>query len=85
MDLLFDGYEVTLLADGTSSRHPHDAILAFEQMSRWGATVVTSESLLFRLMRSANHEKFRSISALVKENIPYTHMGPWIRDNQHST
>lgn len=73
MDLLDTGYDVTVLTDGTSSRNPHDARLAFDQMRAWGASVVTSESLLFRLMRTAEQPAFRTISAMVKDGIPYIH------------
>lgn len=73
MDLLHTGYDVTVLADGTSSRHPHDAKLAFEQMKAWGASIITSEALLFRLMKTAEHENFRAISTMVKDSIPYIH------------
>lgn len=72
-DLLDDGYEVTVLADGTSAQQPHDVQFAFELMRQWGAFVATSESLLFRLLRTASHEQFRTISALVKDRIPYAH------------
>lgn len=73
-DLIDGGYEVTVLADGTSAQQAHDVQLAFEQMRHWGASVVTSESLLFRLMRTAGHEQFRKVSALVKDRIPYAHI-----------
>lgn len=72
-DLLDGGYEVTVLADGTSAQQPHDVQLAFGLMQQWGASIATSESLLFRLVRTASHEQFRNISALVKDRIPYAH------------
>lgn len=72
-DLLAAEYNVIVVADGTSAQRPCDVKLAFNQMRSWGATVISSEACLFNLMHSASHEKFRQISALVKDRIEFPH------------
>jgi len=73
LDLLAKEYQVMVVADGTSAQREHDVKLAFEQMRNWGASILSSESILFRLMQSADHERFRSISSLVKDHAEFPH------------
>ncbi|ELR14382.1 isochorismatase domain containing protein 2, mitochondrial, putative [Acanthamoeba castellanii str. Neff] len=70
LDLLEGGYNVHVLADGTSSSRQADRLLALQRFSQAGAYVTTSESALFQLMQSAEHPSFKAISALVKEERP---------------
>lgn len=69
IELINNGYDVTILADATSSQRHNDRKLALEQLRAWGASVLPSESVLFALMESADHGKFSQISALVKGTI----------------
>lgn len=66
LDLLERGYDVTLVADGLSSQRAHDRAVALDLMQAAGARVSTAESCIFELLRTAQHEKFKSCSALVK-------------------
>ena len=50
-----------------SSQKPHDRATALERMKSSGVTLTTSESILFDLMRSADHTNFKQISGLLKE------------------
>ena len=66
LDLLEAGYRRFLwrtvsVQDGCMTRQ-----IAMERARAEGMTVTTYEALLFELMRSAEHEKFRLISGLVK-------------------
>ena len=66
LDLLERGYDVTLVADGLSSQRAHDRTIALELMRCAGARVTTSEAIVFELLQSSKHEKFKACSALVK-------------------
>eukprot|EP00741_Cyanophora_paradoxa_P016612 tig00020930_g16042.t1 len=76
LDLSERGIEVHLLMDGVSSSRPLERYIAMERMRTAGATLTTSESALFQLIGSADHPKFREISALVKEPFPIKEAGP---------
>jgi hypothetical protein len=58
-DLIEGGYNVHVLADGTSSSRQADRLLALQRFSQAGAYVTTSESALFQLMQSAEHPSFK--------------------------
>lgn len=60
------GYQPVLVEDCVSSRRLRDKEIAIERARAEGAIVTTSESLLFELTVSAEHEKFKQISNLVK-------------------
>eukprot|EP01104_Vermistella_antarctica_P021300 TRINITY_DN9544_c0_g1_i1.p1 TRINITY_DN9544_c0_g1~~TRINITY_DN9544_c0_g1_i1.p1 ORF type:complete len:204 (-),score=51.98 TRINITY_DN9544_c0_g1_i1:185-796(-) len=70
LDLLEQGYNVTILGDGTSSSRNDERLFAFERMRQSGAFVSTSESVLFELMRTAKVENFKQVSALLKDARP---------------
>lgn len=57
---------VYLLTDGISSQRSYDVHVALTRLQAEGARLCTSESFLFELLRSAEHPRFRDISALVK-------------------
>ena len=66
LDLLDAGFEVILSTDTMGSRKRSDHEIALRRMEQEGVRLSTSESLLFELLQSALHPKFKEVSALVK-------------------
>ena len=60
LDLLEEGTDVHLIADGISSQQPFDREIALQRMSQAGAFLTTAQSTAFMLMQSAEHENFKS-------------------------
>ena len=67
MDLLEKGYRVHIVADGVSSCHKEDRMMALEALRQAGAFITTTESVLFELMRDSKHPAFKEISGIIKE------------------
>lgn len=65
-DLMAAGYQVFLAADAVGSRRQLDWKIAVERMSAAGATVVTTESVLFEWCESAEAPEFKQFVAIVK-------------------
>lgn len=66
LDLLHLGYEVFLIADCVSSRKSSDLQTAIRRIAQAGAVVTSYEAILFELMETSMHPRFREISALIK-------------------
>ncbi len=66
LDALKLGYEVYLVEDCTDSRKVTDRAAGIALMRENGVKVVTSEMLLFQLMRDSRHPAFKTISKLVR-------------------
>jgi isochorismate hydrolase len=68
LDLLEEGVEVHVVTDACSSMKLHDREVALERMRQSGAFLTTAQSLIFQLMKSADHPKFKTVSKLIKEH-----------------
>jgi nicotinamidase-related amidase len=69
-DLLAEGFRVYVAVDAVGARHTIDHQTALGRMDAAGATLTTTEAALFEWCQSADHPKFKEISALVKESPP---------------
>jgi isochorismate hydrolase len=65
LDLLSHGFRVFIPADAVASRHKLDWKIALDRMSTSGATVTTTESVLFEWCEAAGTPEFKEISRLI--------------------
>ncbi len=68
LDLIDAGLTVAVCADATSSRRPIDRDTALKRMTQAGVLPTTVESVLFELLRDADHDKFRAVSKIVQSS-----------------
>lgn len=66
LDALDRGFKVCLAADAVTSRKLADRELALQAARAAGALVVSSEALLFMMLRDAKNPAFKAVSKLVR-------------------
>lgn len=66
IDLIDNGYEVHTIADAVSSRTAANRDIALKRMSQAGAKISSTEMVLFELLKTAKHPKFKEIAKLIK-------------------
>jgi nicotinamidase-related amidase len=64
--LLEMGYEVQVVADAVSSRTARNRDISLEKMRDMGAGITSVEIALFELLKTAESDKFKAISQIVK-------------------
>ena len=67
LELLSMNFRVQVPADAVSSRHAFDRDIALRRLEHAGAVVTSTEAAIFEWTESADHPRFKAISALVKE------------------
>ena len=72
IDLLSAGYRVYVAIDAVGARYPLDYETALRRMESSGATLTTTEAVLFEWCGAAGTPEFKQISALVRELPPQT-------------
>ena len=65
-ELINCGYEVYLLKDCSASRRKDDFETAVEYLKQIGVKIINKEIALFMLLKSAKHQKFKELQALIK-------------------
>lgn len=68
LDLVRSGHHVYVLADGVSSCNKEEVPIALRRLACEGATITTSESLLYELMGDAKIPEFKAVAGLVKDS-----------------
>jgi nicotinamidase-related amidase len=66
LDLRSAGLRPFVVADATSSRTPENHRLGLDRMRDAGATIVSTEMVLFELVERAGTDEFKQVLALVK-------------------
>lgn len=66
LDLIANGFQVSLAADACSSRKESDYSISLERMRSAGVIVTTTEAILFELLNVCGTEEFKKISKIVK-------------------
>jgi len=66
IDLLRQDFEVEVIADAVSSRALENKQIALNRMTSEGAKITCTETVLFELLKTAEHPKFRQIARLIK-------------------
>lgn len=66
LDALHRGYLVQVVSDAVGTRKPDDHHAALERMRRAGATITTSEALIYEITFRADGEEFKKVLELVK-------------------
>ena len=66
LGLIDAGRRVYVAADAVGSRKAESKRFALQRMARAGATLATTEMVLFEWVGDARHPRFKDISALVK-------------------
>jgi nicotinamidase-related amidase len=66
LDLIAHGEEVFVVADATGSRRALDADTALRRLDRAGATIITSESVVFEWLRRAGTDEFKALQPNLK-------------------
>lgn len=65
-DLLANDFQVDVAADAVSSRREMDYRTALNRMSKHGAEITTTESILFELLNVCGTDEFKQVSKMVK-------------------
>ncbi len=67
LDLLDMGYDVSVAVDCTGSRREIDKEVALRRMEKKGVDLTTWETIVYEILRTAEHDKFKDILGIVKE------------------
>lgn len=62
MDMKSAGYDVYVVVDAVSSRHPTDLKYALKRMKKEGIHLVTAEMVFFEWLRQAGTPEFKALS-----------------------
>ena len=65
LDCLKKEFEIFLISDAMGSRNRLDHEIALQRMTQKGATLTTTESIIFELCKTANRKEFKEIRKII--------------------
>ena len=65
LDCLQTGFEVILISDAMGSRNRVDHEIALQRMTKSGAILTTTESIIFELCKTADRKEFKEIRNII--------------------
>ena len=65
LDFLQKGFEVILISDAMGSRNRVDHEIALQRMTKSGAILTTTESIIFELCKTADRKEFKEIRNII--------------------
>jgi nicotinamidase-related amidase len=66
LDLLSEGYQVHIIQEAVRSRSEGNHQLGLQRMRDAGAVISGLEMVLFEMMKTADHQAFRTISRIIR-------------------
>ncbi len=66
IDLLNEGYEIFIVKSASGSRNDDDKETALRRLLHLGAQIVTTEMVIFELLKSSKHPNFKEVQSLIK-------------------
>ena len=66
LELINEGYEVTLVKNACGSRSEYEYDSAIEDLRFKGVSIKTAEMVLFELLKTSKHPNFKEIQTLIK-------------------
>ena len=67
LSLLEKGFEVFVVKDACASRETEEFKTAINLMEKEGAKIVTTEMVLFEMLKTSKHPNFKEVQFLIKE------------------
>ena len=68
LELLQRDVQVHIVVDGVSSQRRGDRAVALANLVAAGAAVTTTEAIIFQLLNTASHPKFKDVQKIVMEH-----------------
>ena len=66
LEFLQEGYEVLVISDAMGSRNNLDHEISLQRMLNKGATITTTESIIFEICKTSDRKEFKEISNIIK-------------------